>query len=132
MLTDLRWQKEQELMNSVFPQFKPFAEPLVFGFEGHLVGRKSGRLYRVVIEGDKRTYPQCPPIVRMNPRIAEHWVEQRGGRALCMLRDWQPATSTFANTVLAVVRFLDEHDAVSCIAQRTAGGNPARRLPHRP
>ncbi len=132
MLTDIRWQKEQELMNSVFPQFKPFADDSAFGFEGHLKGRKSGRLYRVVIEADKLTYPQCPPRVRMNPRIAEHWVEQRGSRVLCMVRDWQPARSTFANTVLAVARFLEEHDAVSTVAPRSAPANPARRLPHRP
>lgn len=38
MLTVLRWQKEQELMQSVFPGFKPFVRGAVFGFHGRLKG----------------------------------------------------------------------------------------------
>jgi hypothetical protein len=61
----------------------------------------------------------------MNPGIGEHWIEHRGSQALCALRDWRPATSTFANTVLMVVRFLAEHD---CEASLALGSS---RLPRR-
>jgi ubiquitin-protein ligase len=128
MLTDVRWQKEQELMQDVFPQFKPFAEHASFGFEGYLKGPRSGRLYRVVLEADRTTYPQCPPNVRMKPKIGDHWIENRGRRALCVMRSWQPARSTFANTLLAVIRYLDEHDGVSSSAPRYPRGNQACRF----
>lgn len=118
MLTEIRWQKEQELMHSVFPQFKPFAEGHRFGFEGHLKGPRSGQCYRVVLTADETTYPQWPPEVCLDPKIGNHWVNQRGRRALCMLREWLPARSTFANTLLAVVRYLDEQDGVSSFAPR--------------
>ena len=112
MLTEVRWQKEQELMESVFPQFRPFSKPSIFGFKGRLLGPKSGLSYRVVIEGDPATYPQCPPSVYMHPRIGVCWIGVEGNRRrLCMDRNWQPARSTFANTLLAVIRYLDEHDS---------------------
>lgn len=112
MLTDVRWQKEQELMRSVFPQFKPFTRRGDFGFEGHLRGPRTGQVYSVLLEADHRTYPQLPPNVCMRPRIGNHWIDRNGRRALCVLRQWQPARSTFANTVLAVLRFLDDHDGL--------------------
>ena len=79
MLTEVRWQKEQELMQSVFPQFKPFTrgagfgfdgylKGAVFGFEGYLKGPRSRRCYRVLLEADEMAYPQCPPNVRMGSR----------------------------------------------------------------
>lgn len=128
MLTENRWQKEQELMQSVFPQFIPFSNHSGFGFAGHLRGVRSGQLYRVALEADPLTYPQCPPDVRMTPRIGDHWVDHRGRRTLCVVRDWQPARSTFANTVLAVLRYLDEYDGVSSSAPRHSRGIQARRL----
>lgn len=129
MLTEVRWQKEQELMQSVFPQFKPFTrgagfgfdgylKGAVFGFEGYLKGPRSRRCYRVLLEADEMAYPQCPPNVRMGPEIGEHWIGQGGQRVLCATRNWQPARSTFANTLLAVVKYLDEHDGVSSSAPR--------------
>ena len=51
MLTDSRWQKEQELMRGTFPEFAPFMTKSRFGFEGYIRGCKSGRVYRVVLEG---------------------------------------------------------------------------------
>jgi carbon-monoxide dehydrogenase catalytic subunit len=38
MLTDIRWEKEQELMRSVFPEFTPFINGRRFGFEGRIKG----------------------------------------------------------------------------------------------
>lgn len=128
MLTDTRWQKEQELMRSVFPQFRPFAVGSDFGFEGYLKGPRTGRTFLVVMEADRASYPQCPPRVCMDPEIGDHWVDYRGRRALCVSRDWQPARSTFANTLLAAVRYLDEHDGVSSFAPRYRREDPARGL----
>jgi hypothetical protein len=130
MLTEVRWQKEQQLMQSVFPQFKPFTRGagFGFGFEGYLKGPRSGR-YRVLLEADEVTYPQCPPNVRMDPQVGEHWIEHGGQRVLCATRNWQPARSTFANTLLAVVKYLDEHDGVSSSAPRYPGGSQTHLLP---
>jgi hypothetical protein len=86
MLTEIRWQKEQELMQSVFPEFKPFARIPLFGFEGDLRGHKSGCCYHVKIEADQMTYPQSPPSVIMNPRIGIHWIGERNRQKLCMER----------------------------------------------
>jgi ubiquitin-protein ligase len=110
MLTETRWSKEQELMQSVFPEFTPFLRDGVFGFEGCLKGRRSGLVYRVVLEADQAGYPQYPPSVSMNPRIGSFWIGAPDRRRLCMDRQWRPAKSTFANTLLAVIRYLDEFD----------------------
>ncbi len=110
MLTDARWQKEQELMRSVFPEFTPFTRGARFGFEGYLKGARSGQIYGVTIEADHATYPQLPPRVGMQPRIGIHWIGDGDHRRLCMEREWRPARSTFANTLLALIRYLDEHD----------------------
>lgn len=128
MLTEVRWQKEQELMRSVFPQFKAFLNHPDFGFEGYLKGPKSGRLYRVVLQADSASYPQSPPNVGMSPRVGEHWIDHRGRRALCMTRNWQPARSTFANTLLALVKYLGEHDGESRSTTAYFRGNQADRL----
>ena len=110
MLTETRWQKEQELMHSTFPEFTPFTKSERFGFEGYLKGSKSGNPYRVTLEADQKSYPQCPPSVFMNPRIGMFWIGAEDRRRLCMQKEWRPARSTFANTLLAVIRFLDEFD----------------------
>lgn len=116
MLTDVRWQKEQELMRSVFPQFKPFLNGREFGFEGRLKGPRTGQVYCILLEADRTSYPQLPPNVSMKPRIGDHWIERKGRRALCVIREWQPARSTFANTLLTVLKFLHEHDGISGFA----------------
>jgi len=111
MLTEARWLKEQELMRSVFPQFMPFMRRSSFGFEGHLKGSRSGQRYRVVLEADQRSYPQCPPNIHMEPRIGHHWLGDRRAN-LCVIKTWYAARSTFANTLLAAVKYLEEHDGV--------------------
>ena len=130
MLTDSRWQKEQELMRGTFPEFAPFMKKSRFGFEGYLRGCKSGRVYRVVLEGEQKAYPQCPPIVFMNPRIGVYWIGTDDQRRLCMQKEWRPARSTFANTLLGVIRFLDEFDPAPGSAPQadSAGGEVRRRL----
>lgn len=128
MLTEARWEKEQELMRSVFPQFQSFLNHPDFGFEGYLKGPRSGLLYHVVLQADETTYPQYPPNVGMNPRVGEHWIDYRGRRALCMTRSWQPAKSTFANTLLALVRYLGEHDGESDSAAAYLRGNQTNRI----
>ena len=110
MLTEVRWQKEQELMQSVFPQFKAFTQESCFGFEGRLKGQRSGRFYHVVLEGRQASYPQCAPSVRMTPSVGPYWIGEGERQKLCVIREWQPARSTFANTLLVVVKFLDEND----------------------
>lgn len=133
MLTELRWHKERELMRSVFPQFQPYARCSVgglenqvdatfacgildlgtsptFGFEGRLKGPKTGRVYRVVLEAEPNTYPQCPPNVYLDPMVGHCWIGVSSRRTLCVTRSWRPAQSTFANTLLVVVKYLEEHD----------------------
>ena len=110
MLTEARWQKERELMQSTFPEFEPFTRDASFGFEGHLKGARSGRCYRVILEAEQDKYPQVPPNVFMDPRIGVFWIGPEDHRRLCMQKEWRPARSTFANTLLGVVRFLDEFD----------------------
>lgn len=117
-------------MQDVFPQFKPFANNHGFGFEGQLAGPRSGQLYQVRIEADETTYPQWPPNVSMAPKVGDHWVEHRGKRVLCAVRDWQPARCSFANTVLMVVRYLHEHDGVSSSAVRYPRGQDERLDPN--
>jgi hypothetical protein len=123
MLTEPRWRKEQELMQGVFPQFKPFAKDHSFGFEGYLRGPRTGRSYHVVLKADTTTYPQWAPDVHVNPKLGDHWVEHLGRRVLCSVREWQPARSTFANTLLVVIKYLGEHDGVSSSAPRYRRGD---------
>ena len=139
MLTELRWRKERELMQDVFPQFKPYSRRAVtgfesevgflsewerdesgrrsvFGFEGCLKGSKTGRSYRVVMEAEPEAYPQCPPNVTIDPAVGSCWIGASDRRNLCVTRTWQPAQSTFANTLLVVIKYLEEHDGQPDIA----------------
>ncbi len=127
MLTETRWQKEQELMHSTFPEFAPFTKKDRFGFEGYLRGSKSGSLYRVILEGEQKAYPQCPPSVFMDPRIGMYWIGADDRRRLCMQKDWSPARSTFANTLLGVIRFLDEFDPTPGTAPPLAAARAENR-----
>jgi len=112
MLNVQRWRKEKELMAGAFPQFRPFADPPWFGFQGHLLGRL--RRYEVVLESREDAYPETPPSVYMNPQVGSHWRISAYGRPtpeLCVIKDWIASHSTFANTLLAVVKYLEEHHA---------------------
>jgi ubiquitin-protein ligase len=129
MLTEIRWQKEQELMQSVFPEFAPFTEAERFGFQGYIKGHKSGNRYHVILQADQTTYPQWPPSVSMNPRIGMYWIGPDDRRILCMQKEWRPARSTFANTLLGVIRYLDEFDPQPGSAAQSDGPGGEDRFP---
>ena len=115
-----RWHREKEMMAANFPQFRPFAEPPWFGFQGYLIGPHTRRRYEVVIEGDERKYPQMKPAVYMSPQIGSHWVTPEfygwSGRPrhpqLCLKSlDWKPARSSFANMLVRVISYVEKWDA---------------------
>ncbi len=110
MLTEARWRREQELMRSVFPEFQPFLLSPRFGFEGRLTGPRSQRVYRVILEGNEKTYPQYPPDIRMDPEIEHHWIRDAAKARLCVAQNWAPSRSTFANRLLVALRYLREFD----------------------
>lgn len=110
MLTEARWAKEQELMRSVFPEFEAFRRESRFGFLGRVRGPHSGQIYAVRMEADELTYPQVPPAIVMEPALGIHWIGEGAGRRLCVERQWRPARSTFANTLLTLIRYVAEHD----------------------
>ena len=114
MLTEIRWQREVELMQENFPAFSWFAEAPWFGFQGRLKGPRSGRLYEVVLEGREDLYPETYPSTYIDPSIGGNWRANRNGRSqseLCVVKTWLPSRSTFANTLLDVIKYLEEHRA---------------------
>jgi hypothetical protein len=99
-------------MHNAFPQFRPFAEPGQWvGFRGWFYGKRTGRLYEVMIRASVAKYPNEEPAVYMNPRPEpHHWI--RDGR-LCYLRRghiWKPAEDTFAQALLIAAKYVDEFD----------------------
>lgn len=112
MLSRPRWEAEVRLMRNVFPEFKPFAEPGAWaGFRGWLEGRRTGRIYEVVLRAAVSMYPSEEPAVYMQPRPEpHHWI--RDGR-LCYLRQghiWNPAEDTFAQALIIAVKYVEEFD----------------------
>lgn len=112
MLTPPRWEAECRVMKYRFPTFEPFAEPGVWaGFRGWFLGKRTGRVYEVVIQAPIRTYPSEEPAVYMNPHPEpHHWI--RDGR-LCYLREghvWNPAEDTFAQALIIAAKYLHEFD----------------------
>ena len=112
MLTRPRWEAEVRLMHNVFPSFEPFAEPGAWaGFRGWLQGKRTGRIYEVVLRAPVSKYPGEEPAVYMNPRPEHHhWI--RDGR-LCYLRKghiWNPSEDTFAQVLVIVIKYMNEFD----------------------
>ena len=112
MLSRPRWEAEVRLMNNVFPAFEPFAVPDVCaGFRGWLRGKRTGRLYGVVIRASIARYPSEEPGVYMEPRPEpHHWILD--GR-LCYQRNghvWNPAQDTFAQALVIAAKYVDEFD----------------------
>ena len=112
MLSRPRGEAEVRLMHNVFPEFEPFAEPGVrAGFRGWLEGKRTGRIYEVVLAASVAKYPSEEPAVYMNPRPEpHHWIHD--GR-LCYVRDghvWNPAADTFAQALFIAARYVDEFD----------------------
>jgi len=111
VVSHARWEAERRLMANVFPHFRPFSKNGLVGFRGRLSGKRTGRVYRIVIQAEVRTYPSYEPAVYMDQRPEpHHWL--RDGR-LCYERDgrvWDPDTGTFANTVLIAAKYINEFD----------------------
>ena len=112
MLTKPRWEAEVRLMKNVFSQFEPFAVPgQCAGFRGWLRGKRSGRIYGVLIRASISKYPSEEPAVYMSPRPEpHHWIHD--GR-LCYLRQghaWNPAEDTFAQALVIAAKYVDEFD----------------------
>ncbi len=87
----------------------------MFGFQGYLRGPRTGRLYQVVLESSEYIYPQCEPSIYINPQIGSKWRVSRFGRSepeLCVIKDWSPALGTFASTLRAAIKYLNEFDGV--------------------
>lgn len=111
MVSHARWEAECLLMKNVFRPFIPFATNGVIGFRGKLAGKRTGRIYAVIIQAGVHTYPAYEPAVYMNPHPEpHHWIND--GR-LCYRRDgrvWNPDRGTFANTLLIASKYVNEFD----------------------
>lgn len=104
----LRYAKEWELMRRAFPEFRAFARPPQFGWEGYLRGKKSGQLYLIVLSSTESTYPANRPKVFSTPRCGHHWYTDG---SMCIESPWDPALHTFANTLLRVIEYLETNNA---------------------
>ena len=69
-ITETRWRREKDLIEKYYPNLEPFLEEPWFGFQGHLRGTRTRRLYEVVIEGHAEKYPQYKPAVYMDPLLS--------------------------------------------------------------
>ena len=101
-------------MEKYFPEFKVFIRPPKFGFQGMFTvraGRVRMIVYEIVIEADENTYPSAPPAIYINPPIHRDFGNMLFDGQLCKQKNWNPARSTFANTVLDVIKYLKEHSA---------------------
>ncbi|MCL5671110.1 MAG: hypothetical protein M1423_07430 [Acidobacteria bacterium] len=112
MLTRPRWEAECRVMKYRFPTFEPFAEPGQWaGFRGWLQGKRTGRIYEVVLRAPISKYPSEEPAVYLTPRPEPHHYIQDG--RLCYLRKghvWKPAEDTFAQVLVIVAKYVDEFD----------------------
>src|SRR5207245_5930090 len=64
-----RYAMEWQLMRNTFPEFRAFARPPQFGWEGFLQGKKSGLVYGVTLISTENTYPAYRPKVFITPRF---------------------------------------------------------------
>ncbi len=104
----LRYAKEWELMKNAFPEFRAFARPPQFGWEGYLRGKRSGQLYGIVLRATESTYPASRPQVFINPRFGGNWLSDG---SMCIISPWDPALHTFANTLLRVIEYMEKNNA---------------------
>src|SRR2546422_87118 len=74
-------------------------------------GKRTGRLYEVVIKASIAKYPNEEPALYMRPHPERHhWI---GDGRLCYLRRghvWNPAEDTFAQAVIIAAKYVDEFD----------------------
>jgi len=107
----LRYAKEWELMRNAFPEFRAFARPPQFGWEGYLRGKRSGQLYGVALCSTETTYPASRPKVFINPRFGGNWLADG---SLCIDNresPWDPGLHSFANTLLRVIEYMEKNNA---------------------
>ena len=107
----LRYAMEWQLMRNTFPEFRAFARPPRFGWEGFLRGKRSGQMYGIVLISTESTYPAYRPQVFITPRFGGNWLPDG---SLCIDNresPWDPALHTFANTVLRVIKYMEIHNA---------------------
>src|SRR5437867_6239469 len=121
MLTTPRWEAEVKLMKNAFREFEPFAEPGRWaGFRGWLRGKRTGRLYEVVIKASIAKYPNEEPALYMRPHPERHhWI---GDGRLCYLRRghvWNPAETRLPR---------QSSSPPSTWTNLTGGGSPMKRL----
>jgi hypothetical protein len=104
----LRYAKEWELMKNAFPEFRAFSRPPQFGWEGYLEGKRTGRLYGIVLTSKENTYPAYRPKVFINPRFGGNWLSDG---SMCIASRWDPALHTFAGTLLRVIEYMEKNNA---------------------
>lgn len=112
MLTIARWEAEIRLMKHVFPEFEPFTAPGKWaGFQGWLLGKRTGVLYDVTMRANISRYPIEEPGIYMKPHPeSHHWI---GDGRLCYLRNgqrWRPAEDTFAQCLTVAAKYIEEFD----------------------
>jgi len=110
-ITTARYAKEWQLMRNTFPEFRAFARPPQFGWEGFLQGKKSGQVYGVILISAENTYPAYRPKIFIAPRFGGNWLSD-GSLCIDSLRSpWDPALHTFANTLLRVIEYMGINNA---------------------
>jgi len=95
-------------MRNAFPEFRAFARPPQFGWEGYLRGKRSGQLYGVALCSTESTYPASRPKVFINPRCGGNWLPDG---SLCIDSRWDPALHSFAGTLLRVIEYMENNNA---------------------
>ena len=96
-------------MDRFFPQFRPFSRNGAIGFEGKLEGRRTKRIYNVVLQASVYTYPELEPAIYISPHPeASHWIGE--DRRLCAHLAWNPSRNTFADALLIAAKYIAEFD----------------------
>jgi len=110
-INNVRYAMEWQLMRSAFPEFRAFSRPPQFGWEGFLRGKRSGRLFGVMLTSTESSYPAHRPKVFISPRFGGNWL---GDGSLCIdgyLSPWNPGLDSFANTLLRVIEYMEINNA---------------------
>lgn len=107
MLSQVRWQAEQQLMQRAFGEgFTPFVDEKFAGFFGHLRGSR-GQVYEVEIRAKIKNYPQSAPKVFIRPRVGSNYLWDG---SLCVNHPWQPARGSFAQQILYAAAYIKEKE----------------------
>jgi ubiquitin-protein ligase len=110
-INKVRYAMEWQLMRNTFPEFRAFSRPPQFGWEGFLRGKKSGRLFGVILTSTEMSYPAYRPKVFITPRFGGNWLADG---SLCIDNHespWNAALDSFANTLLRVIEYMEKNNA---------------------